>query len=170
MDMSITVHVMQPLISKSLLSKSWSIPKSFRLVDEGLVNSQSHRMVRLLVRPQSPARSPVCSPETTMLQPCGRVVCRRIPKWRGVSYSLHRLLRCVYKYAVSLAVFLLVVHKLTRLQSPEINDTLATMQPTIFLTVLALLTATNAMAIPPYKRDAGGVGESQVRPPNTSIA
>jgi hypothetical protein len=70
----------------------------------------------------------------------------------------------VYKYAVSLAVFLIVhtqTHTHIRLRSPEINIPLATMQPTIFFTIFALLAATNAVAIPPYKRDAG-VSESQV--------
>jgi hypothetical protein len=42
------------------------------------------------------------------------------------------------------------------------------MQPTIFLTVFAFLTAANALAFPPSKRDAG-VSESQVSSRNTLL-
>ena len=90
MDMSITIRVMQTLVSMELtlekLVGSEEVP--FRKPGVGqwpVVSNGEASLCVLEVLLQDQAML-VCPFETAAVQPCGPVVCRRIPKWRVVFF------------------------------------------------------------------------------------
>jgi hypothetical protein len=123
MDMSITICVMQTLVPMALLSKSWPVPKEFHGTSQWPVVSNGEACLCVLEVLLQDQAMLVCPLETTVVQPCGPVVCRRIPKWR-VGHSTPPF-EGVYIDAVSLPVFLYSRINHTVFLYSQIDHTLA---------------------------------------------